>query len=86
MRRRCRRSFAIGDIGAIARVWGGPVARITDLADVARAFDGALPVLTVDDAGEIVPGDTRRARARAAPSARWNRVPVWCNRAPRARW
>ncbi len=57
---------AIGDIGAIARVWGGPVARITDLADVARAFDGALPVLTVDDAGEIVPGTPDVEGARCA--------------------
>ncbi|WP_076745156.1 4-hydroxythreonine-4-phosphate dehydrogenase PdxA [Sphingomonas jeddahensis] len=58
--------FAVGDARAIERVWQGPIARITDLRDVASAFGSALPVLTVDDAGEIVPGRPDADGARCA--------------------
>ncbi|WP_174298218.1 4-hydroxythreonine-4-phosphate dehydrogenase PdxA [Sphingomonas bacterium] len=58
--------FAVGDVRAIGRVWNGPVARITDIADVARAFGVALPVLTIDDAGDIVPGEPDVEGARCA--------------------
>lgn len=56
--------FAIGDARAIDRVWHGPVARIDAPQQATEAFDRALPVLTVADAGEIEPGrpDTDGAR------------------------
>ena len=57
---------AIGDARAVERVWSGPMARITDLAEVAGAFDRCLPVMTVDDAGEIVPGMPDVEGARCA--------------------
>jgi 4-hydroxythreonine-4-phosphate dehydrogenase len=47
---------AVGDARAVARVWPGPIARIGDLAEGDAAFAEALPVMTVEDAGEIVPG------------------------------
>lgn len=58
--------FAVGDVRAIGRVWGGPVARIADIADVGHAFGEALPVLTIDDAGDIVPGQPDVEGARCA--------------------
>lgn len=57
---------AIGDARAVARVWNGPVARITDMAEVANAFTRYLPVLTIDDAGEITPGMPDVEGARCA--------------------
>ncbi len=57
---------AVGDARAIERVWPGPIARISDLSMVADAFDNALPVLTVDDAGEITPGRPDVDGARCA--------------------
>ena len=44
---------AVGDRRAIARVWDGPVAAVTDLNAAPDVFAEALPVLTVQDAGEI---------------------------------
>jgi 4-hydroxythreonine-4-phosphate dehydrogenase len=57
---------AVGDPRAIERVWPGPIARVGDLREVAAAFDTALPVLRVDDAGEIVPGAPDVEGARCA--------------------
>lgn len=58
--------FAVGDARAIERVWQGPLARIGDLSEVCSAFPDALPVLTVDDGGEIVPGRPDADGARCA--------------------
>ena len=57
---------AVGDARAIARVWNGPITPVSDLAAATAAFDHALPVLTVDDAGEIVPGSPDADGARCA--------------------
>ncbi|TXC70505.1 4-hydroxythreonine-4-phosphate dehydrogenase PdxA [Sphingomonas ginsenosidivorax] len=57
---------AVGDARAIARVWSGPIARIGDLAETHAAFADALPVMTVEDAGEIVPGVPDVEGARCA--------------------
>jgi 4-hydroxythreonine-4-phosphate dehydrogenase len=57
---------AVGDVRAVARVWDGPIAPVTDLAAVDRVFAEALPVLTVQDAGEIVPGQPDADGARCA--------------------
>jgi 4-hydroxythreonine-4-phosphate dehydrogenase len=58
--------FAVGDPRAIEAVWDGPVARISDPGATAAAFADALPVLTVADAGTIVPGQPDVEGARCA--------------------
>ncbi|KPF80310.1 4-hydroxythreonine-4-phosphate dehydrogenase [alpha proteobacterium AAP81b] len=58
--------FAIGDARAIAAVWDGPVEVLAAPGDAAAAFDHALPLIQVDDPGEIVPGDPNLAGARCA--------------------
>jgi len=60
---------AVGDRRAIARVWNGPVAAVSDLNAVPEVFAEALPVLTVQDAGEIVPGVPDIDGARCAVRA-----------------
>ena len=57
---------AVGDARAIERVWAGPIARIADLSGAAAVFGEALPVLTVGDAGAIVPGEPDADGARCA--------------------
>lgn len=58
--------FATGDARAIAAVWPGPVAIISHPDAANAAFDTALPVLTVEDGGEIVPGTPDVEGARCA--------------------
>ncbi|WP_028965951.1 4-hydroxythreonine-4-phosphate dehydrogenase PdxA [Sphingomonas phyllosphaerae] len=60
---------AVGDRRSIARVWDGPVAAVSDLNVVAEVFPDALPVLTVEDAGDIVPGQPDADGARCAVRA-----------------
>jgi 4-hydroxythreonine-4-phosphate dehydrogenase len=60
---------AVGDRRAIERVWRGPVEPITDLRSVADVFAHALPLLTVEDAGDIVPGMPDADGARSALNA-----------------
>ena len=57
---------AVGDIRAVRRVWSGPVAPVADPNEAAAAFDAALPVLTVEDAGEVSPGRPDADGARCA--------------------
>ena len=58
--------FAIGDRRAIAAVWDGPIITLAAPVDAAAAFDAGLPLVQVDDPGEIVPGDPNLAGARCA--------------------
>ena len=58
--------FAVGDARAISRVWGGPMARIGTPAEAASVFADALPVLVIEDGGEIVPGVPDAEGARCA--------------------
>ena len=58
--------FVVGDARAFAAVWQGPTTRIDDPRDATRAFDAALPILHVQDAGEVVPGLPSTDGARAA--------------------
>lgn len=58
--------FAVGDARAIERVWNGPTHRITDLSAVVGTFDAALPVLHVEDGGDIEPGRPDADGARCA--------------------
>src|SRR3954462_7252698 len=58
--------FAVGDARAISAVWQGPVARIFDPAEASGAFASGLPVLNVEDGGEITPGTPDVDGARCA--------------------
>lgn len=58
--------FAVGDARAVSRVWEGPVVRIGSPAEALGAFADALPVLVVEDGGEIVPGVPDAEGARCA--------------------
>jgi 4-hydroxythreonine-4-phosphate dehydrogenase len=57
---------AIGDGRAIAAVWRGPIAQVSAVDEVERAFPEALPVLTVEAAGVIRPGVPDMDGARSA--------------------
>ena len=58
--------FATGDARAITAVWDGPVTAITHPDAANGVFASALPVLTVEDGGEIVPGTPDVEGARCA--------------------
>ncbi|WP_294336707.1 4-hydroxythreonine-4-phosphate dehydrogenase PdxA [uncultured Sphingomonas sp.] len=58
--------LAIGDVRAISAVWHGPIARIAAPVEAASVFADALPVLSVSDTGEIVPGQPDVDGARCA--------------------
>ncbi len=58
--------FAIGNRRAIEAVWDGPIATLAAPDDAATAFDHALPLVQVDDPGEIIPGVPDLAGARCA--------------------
>ena len=48
--------FAVGDARSISAVWDGPTIRISQPDEAIAQFAGALPVIEVEDAGDIVPG------------------------------
>jgi len=58
--------FAVGDVRAIEKVWGGKVERVSAPIDAAALFDTALPVLSIQDAGSINPGHPDVDGARCA--------------------
>ena len=58
--------FAIGDRRALTAVWDGPVATLDNPTDAATAFGDALPLVQVDDPGDIIPGQPNLAGARCA--------------------
>jgi 4-hydroxythreonine-4-phosphate dehydrogenase len=58
--------FAVGDPRAVQKVWDGPIARISDPAEAGAVFADALPVLTVGDNAEAVPGIPDVESARCA--------------------
>ena len=58
--------LAVGDARAIEKVWDGPTVRVSDIGAAVAAFDQALPILSVDDAGEITPGQPDVEGARCA--------------------
>jgi 4-hydroxythreonine-4-phosphate dehydrogenase len=61
--------FAVGDARSIEAVWDGPIARISDPADAARRFEDALPLIQVEDAGAIIPGEPNMPGARCSLDA-----------------
>jgi len=58
--------FAVGDVRSIKAVWDGPVARISNPEDATQLFGEALPLIQLEDAGEIVPGAPNLAGARCS--------------------
>lgn len=58
--------FAVGDVRAIEQVWQGPVERVSEPGAAAALFATALPVLSIQDAGEIIPGKPDAHGARCA--------------------
>jgi 4-hydroxythreonine-4-phosphate dehydrogenase len=58
--------FAVGDIRSIAAVWKGPVARVSSPQEAASIFNDALPLIQVEDAGEIEPGVPNMSGARCS--------------------
>lgn len=61
--------FAIGDPRAIEAASPVPVARIAGPEEAGAAFATALPVLSIQDAGDITPGEPDADGARCALSA-----------------
>jgi 4-hydroxythreonine-4-phosphate dehydrogenase len=57
---------AIGDAAAIEQIWDGPTARITDMDAACAAFQSALPVWHLGDAGIVTPGEPSPAGAGSA--------------------
>jgi 4-hydroxythreonine-4-phosphate dehydrogenase len=58
--------FAVGDQRSIGGVWDGPTAAIASPSEAADHFDHALPIMHVEDADEIVPGQPNVQGARCA--------------------
>ena len=58
--------FVVGDQRSIEAVWHGPVQRISDPAAAVDCFHNALPLIQVEDAGEIEPGVPNLAGARCS--------------------
>ncbi len=58
--------FAIGDLRSVKAVWDGPIVILGSPGDAEAMFPHALPLVQVDDPGEIVPGVPNLAGARCA--------------------
>ncbi len=58
--------FAIGDRRSLTAVWDGPIETLANPSEAADVFPHALPLVQVDDPGDIVPGDPNLAGARCA--------------------
>jgi 4-hydroxythreonine-4-phosphate dehydrogenase len=58
--------FAVGDPRSIGLVWEGPLRRVDGPAAALACFDEALPIMEVEDAGAIVPGQPNMPGARCA--------------------
>lgn len=61
--------FAVGDMRSITAVWGGPLQRVDDPADTIKVFGQALPIVHIQDGGDIVPGSPDSTGARCALDA-----------------
>jgi 4-hydroxythreonine-4-phosphate dehydrogenase len=58
--------FAVGSPEAVAAVWSGPLAIVSDPAEAESVFDRALPVIRVDGGGDVVPGRPTVEGARSS--------------------
>ncbi|WP_174285459.1 4-hydroxythreonine-4-phosphate dehydrogenase PdxA [Sphingomonas bacterium] len=57
---------AVGDIRAVAAVWDGPTRSVTDMAEATRVFCDALPILSIDEGSDGIPGSPDVEGARCA--------------------
>lgn len=58
--------FAVGDIRSIEAVWLGPTVRIRDPREACGVFADALPVMQVEGAGPVTPGQPTLEGARCS--------------------
>jgi 4-hydroxythreonine-4-phosphate dehydrogenase len=58
--------FVVGDVRSIEAAWSGPIARISDPSEAHAAFRHALPLIQLEDAGEIIPGEPNIPGARCS--------------------
>lgn len=58
--------FAVGDPRAIEAVWLGPIERIRDPREALAVFERALPVMQIEGAGSITPGEPNLEGARCS--------------------
>lgn len=58
--------FVVGDARSIRAVWQGPIACLSNPAGAMDIFDRALPLVQVEDAGDIIPGEPNVAGARCS--------------------
>ena len=58
--------FAVGSAEALAAVWNGPLAIVSDPEEAESAFEDALPVIRVDRGTDVVPGQPTLEGARNA--------------------
>jgi 4-hydroxythreonine-4-phosphate dehydrogenase len=58
--------FAVGDRRSIEAVWNGPIRRIYSPDEALGCFDDALPVIQIEDTGDIVPGAPDLTGARCS--------------------
>ncbi|WP_083578983.1 4-hydroxythreonine-4-phosphate dehydrogenase PdxA [Tardibacter chloracetimidivorans] len=65
-RRRLPCFFAVGDERALSVIWRGPIVRIGTPAEATAIFPNALPLIQVDDPGDIIPGEPNTPGARCA--------------------
>lgn len=65
-RRRLPTFFAVGSERSLSAVWSGPIARIDTPDEASHVFDYALPLIQIDDPGDIHPGAPNPAGARCA--------------------
>jgi 4-hydroxythreonine-4-phosphate dehydrogenase len=63
------RFFAVGSPEAVAAVWRGPLAVVSDPEEAETVFDRALPVIRIDGGGDVVPGRPTIEGARNAFAA-----------------
>lgn len=64
--RKLRPFFAVGDRRSISAVWDGPVTPVMTPQEAAEHYDLALPIMHVEDADDIVPGQPNVQGARCA--------------------
>ena len=58
--------FAVGDARSIEAVWSGPIERIDTPMQATAVFERALPLMQVEDPGEIIPGQPNLEGARCS--------------------
>lgn len=58
--------FVVGDQRSVEAVWPGPVVRITSPGEAVDVYSRALPLMSVEDGGDITPGQPNLEGARCS--------------------